>query len=685
LRELSVTSVLEQLQQLADLLEKELITREQFEEQRDRILAESRIRTSAGTSDPTMLTEVGAYRLLGLIGEGGMGAVYRGRHRSEAIAERQGVDVAVKVIHPQFARNPDYRNRFEREAALGLMLDHPGIVKVHDLVVDAGNLALVMDFVDGRPLSESIGDASSPVPWDEAWPLVKKLLDAVGYAHDQGVVHRDLKPENILVTSDGEPRVIDFGIAKDLDQSGTRTGTGMGTVEYMAPEQYIDAKSVDRRADIYSFGMMLYEMLAGRLPWESGAPQFEILEQKARKELLSPSAFCPDIPREIVAALSPALAVDAGSRPTSCAAFARALADASRKAAERSRMEAELRQAEEEALREAEEAAQRKAGEEARQAQEVAERRLREVAERQGQHSTPREPRTSTRSGKESDQKRQKGARRLLPAWGALAVLLLVAGPLLVVGVKNGKVLSVSSHAPEFEMVPIEPGEFWMGRKLNVEGVGDGETRHKVRLTRAYEIGATEVTQALYDAVMGENPAFSADPERPVEQVNWLDAIAFCNELSKQEDRRPAYLVQGANVSWDKDADGYRLPTEAEWEYAAQGGEKNEYSGTDGLSIVRWSSSAVGYKTQKVGGKQANGYGLYDTKENVWEWVWDWYGGDTSDAVQDPEGPSTGSGRVIRNGSWSHLGSFSANRFRDRSVPGDRRVYLGFRLARSLP
>ena len=322
-------SVPDQLKELIEMLKDGYITREEFDEQKQALLAESKARTSATESDPRMLTEVGAYRLLGLIGEGGMGAVYRGRHRSVTIAERQGGDVAVKVIHPQFARNPDYRDRFEREAALGLKLDHPGIVKVHDLVVDGGNLALVMDLVDGRPLSDAMGEAVGPIPWDRAWPLFEKLLEAVGYAHEQGVVHRDIKPENILVTSDGEPHVIDFGIAKDLDKSGTRTGTGMGTVEYMAPEQYTDAKAVDRRADIYSLGMILYELLAGRLPWDSEAPQFQILELKARRELMSPSAFCAEIPRRVVSALSPVLSADPGARPKSVEEFARTLEDAS--------------------------------------------------------------------------------------------------------------------------------------------------------------------------------------------------------------------------------------------------------------------------------------------------------------------------------------------------------------------
>ncbi len=325
-------TVPDQLEKLAGLLEKGLITREQFEEQRDRILAGDRASSPSSPSDPGSMREIGVYRLLERIGEGGMGAVFRGRHRSETMAERQGGDVAIKVMHPQYADNPEYRARFEREASLGMKLDHPSIVRVHDLLSDAGTLALVMEHVQGQPLTNLIGESAGPIPWQKALALMRPLLDAVGYAHSQGVVHRDLKPDNVLMTPDGVPHVIDFGIAKDVEGSQTRTGTGMGTVEYMAPEQYLDAKAIDARADVYSLGMMLYEMLAGRLPWEADAAQFQILEIKARRQLASPVSFHADIPAPIVAALAPALAADPGERCPSTAALASALADAERAA-----------------------------------------------------------------------------------------------------------------------------------------------------------------------------------------------------------------------------------------------------------------------------------------------------------------------------------------------------------------
>jgi serine/threonine protein kinase len=299
-----VSSVPEQIEQLFALMERGAITREEFEEQKQSLLERSR----SGSFPPA---------------------------ESEAIAARQGGDVAIKVMHAQFARNETYRARFEQEAALGLKLAHPGIVGVHDLVVDGGHLALVMELVEGRELDGAVGEVAGPLAFERAWAIFEPLLAAVGHAHALGVVHRDLKPENVLLTDDGQPHVIDFGIAKDPEGSGTRTGTGMGTVEYMAPEQYTSAADVDARADIYSLGMILYEMLAGRLPWEASTSQFQIMAAKAERQLVSPTLYAPDIPREIVAVLSPALAPDPAERYPSTAAFGQALREASERAAQR--------------------------------------------------------------------------------------------------------------------------------------------------------------------------------------------------------------------------------------------------------------------------------------------------------------------------------------------------------------
>jgi serine/threonine protein kinase len=303
-----------------------LMTEAEFEDFRKNLLSSTGVNTKS--SSPEM-SKIGSYRISSMIGEGGMGSVYRAIHQNEMIANRQGGDVALKVMHAQYAQNPELRSRFEREATVCLKLEHPGIVRVYDLLEDQGQLGLVMEMVDGKPLSVIIGDEVGPIPWDKAKELLFQLLDAVDYAHQNGVVHRDIKPENVMVTTDQQIKILDFGIAKDLSDSKTKTGTGMGTVSYMAPEQYTDAKAVDHRADIYALGMTLYEMLAGRLPWEGSDTEFEILTKKNSGTLPLPTDFYPYIPEHVVAVIQQSIAKEIDARPSSCEEFKQLLKDSS--------------------------------------------------------------------------------------------------------------------------------------------------------------------------------------------------------------------------------------------------------------------------------------------------------------------------------------------------------------------
>jgi serine/threonine protein kinase len=302
-----MADVTEKLKDLVKLLDRGLLSRAEFDQQKQALLAAP---SSPQGSSPNLSEAVGAYRILGELGQGGMGVVVRAKHRTAAIAKRQGGEVAIKVLHAQYAQDEVFRDRFEREASMGLKLDHPNIVKVHDLVIDGGNLALVMDLAAGRPLSEVIGQETGPIPWDRAWPMFKQMLDAVAYAHEHKVVHRDLKPENVILSPEGQLKVLDFGIAKDMEGGKTKTGTGMGTVDYMAPEQYTDASKVDQRADIYALGVTLYEMLAGRLPWEPGVTEFQVMTVKSKGDFPPPTTFYPEIPEAVVEVIEAAMAVE---------------------------------------------------------------------------------------------------------------------------------------------------------------------------------------------------------------------------------------------------------------------------------------------------------------------------------------------------------------------------------------
>jgi predicted Ser/Thr protein kinase len=187
-----------------------------------------------------------------------MGRVYRARQL------RLDRFVAVKLMHAELGRDPEFRDRFEREARALARLDHPSIVRVHDFGEVEGTFYLIMEYVDGTNLRELILDGLEPVA---ATRIIAQLCDALAYAHAQGVVHRDIKPENVLINRDGTVKVADFGLAKlQKVEARTRTHRVVGTPQYMAPEQLRDPSSVDHRADVFAIGVVFYEMLTGQLP-----------------------------------------------------------------------------------------------------------------------------------------------------------------------------------------------------------------------------------------------------------------------------------------------------------------------------------------------------------------------------------------------------------------------------------
>ncbi len=227
---------------------------------------------------------IGVYTILGVLGEGGFGVVFRAEHQNEDIASGQG-QVVIKTLHPHIAVLPEFRDRFQREADLLAAVDHPGVVPLLDLIAENETLALVLELVPGEELAEKLDDFKDV---DRLVGLVEGLAATLDHLHaltPEPVIHRDLKPSNVLVTPEGKPVLIDFGIARAGASRHTLTGTGMGTVHYMAPEQYIDAKRVDARADIYALGLIAFQLLTDGLPWEAELSDYQILRKKHDGEL----------------------------------------------------------------------------------------------------------------------------------------------------------------------------------------------------------------------------------------------------------------------------------------------------------------------------------------------------------------------------------------------------------------
>ena len=247
----------------------------------------------------------GRYELHELVGSGGMSNVFRAHDR---LLERS---VAIKVLHEQFSADEDYVERFRREARSVAQLAHPNIVTVIDRGEEDGRQYIVFEYVEGENLKGLLSHGALPV--DRALHYGLQIAGALDFAHKRGLVHRDVKPQNVLLTEEGEPKVTDFGIARSVDvQSVTQSGTVLGTSDYIAPEQ-ARGEQVDQRTDIYSLGVMLYELLTGEVPY-SGDNFVAVAMQHLHDPVPSVLDRRRDVPVRLDLAVQRAMAKDPADR-----------------------------------------------------------------------------------------------------------------------------------------------------------------------------------------------------------------------------------------------------------------------------------------------------------------------------------------------------------------------------------
>jgi serine/threonine protein kinase len=262
------------------------------------------------------------YKITAKLGEGGMGSVYVGSHI------QLGRKAAIKALHPNLVNNPMIRERFKNEAATMAHLRHPNIVGLYDYLETTNGLYLIMEYVQGKPLDDYINQISGPIPENIASQLFVQILDGFDYAHNQGVVHRDIKPSNLIINPEGEVKILDFGIAKLLDGSSkslTQAGSRMGTILYMSPEQ-VKGQEVDRRSDIYSLGLTLFQMLTGKTVYdEHNATEYEIYNQIVNNPLPRAQSIYPKVSGRMQAIIDQATAKMPYERFQSCAEFKRTL------------------------------------------------------------------------------------------------------------------------------------------------------------------------------------------------------------------------------------------------------------------------------------------------------------------------------------------------------------------------
>ncbi len=640
--------------------------------------------------------QFGRYRIVKKLGAGGMGTVY--------LAEDTALGRTVALKIPSFGPGDaaKERQRFRREARAAAMLEHPNICPVYDIGVVDDQPYLTMAYIEGKPLGAFVSP-DKPLPQHKAADLVRRLALALETAHARGVIHRDLKPSNVMIKVSGEPVVTDFGLARLVtadDSLLTGTGAVMGTPSYMAPEQARgDPKQIGPATDIYSLGVILYELLTGRVPFQGSSAL--VCALVLTSDPPKPTSLRSDLDPRLEVICLRAMAKNAVDRYPSMREFAAALTGFLRETAP------------------------------SRPVRDPGPTIVTSNASSAATERTSTEPTAVVKPP----------ARR---GWGCLLAALLVGLTMIPLAVSVAIFLNQpppdethplvthnndSSPASTFTIVPpsskvssavappdtrkpttprdaplprevvnsigmklvlIRAGRFLMGSPTSDTTHLADEELHEAAIDHPYYLGVYEVTQEEWSKVMGSNPShFAFDrvgqntARFPVDSVSYDDALKFCHNLSELADEKSAGRA-------------YRLPTEAEWEYACRGGAKDNsyfYLKHPTMSLTSTQANCDGthpfgdapkgsflQRTTKVGSYEPNAFGLHDMHGNVREWCHDFYAPYLVRPRPGYAGPLKGKTNVLRGGSWYDYPILCRAARRTHESPETRDSYSGLRV-----
>lgn len=557
---------------------------------------------------------------------------------------RDGDGTTIRITDQERISFDEARTDFLNEAHRLVQLCNltPYIVNVNESFEANGTAYFVMEYLDGG----TVGKMAEP----EALELIAKVAEGLGIIHNSGLLHLDIKPDNVILTrgEGGEdiPVIIDFGIAKHFDADGKPTSRidAKGATKGYAPmEQYSGITTFSPKYDVYALGALLLYMLSGKNPPDA----FEIGTNRNQLNAAIPPEVSDRTRRAIAHAMSPS----AFERTPDTATFLSELGFADRVASGGSNLPPLPPADTDKSLK------------------------YSSSTSMSNINARPTDPIQSKLTIPQPVAPNNKKSKILIASIaGAIVAVAAICAMFFLNNNSDEKRMlpATDKNAPivmkvrgvKFKMIPVEGGTFSMGASGG-SAYSDESPVHEVTVSD-FLIGETEVTQELWSTLVSTNPSYFGGFSHPVENVSWQDAQVFIEALNRETGMR------------------FRLPTEAEWEFAARGGNKsagNLYSGSDNFDFVGWTSVNSHNTTHPVKSKDPNELGLYDMTGNVWEWCADYYGKYDAASQENPSGPATGSEKIARGGSWFNEARMARPTNRGSNKSTIRANRIGFRLA----
>ena len=687
------------------------------------------------------------YEIGKVVGKGDMSIVHLASLVRKNQLGEESVDptpLAFKELQKDYALNASYRNRFLEEITAYRQLNLPNAVEVFDVVMEPQALAVVMPYYEGKLLSDYI--PKSGLPLVEVLDIMEPVADVIDALHFNGLVHGNLQPKNILLAKRGMvPIVLDAGVFKNAFWMGCIQFSHYRAPEDLIVKKLSPMSDVYAFAAIV-YEMLSGQLPWNRKLKEDEITQIKQSERldpisihvpEISVKLLGGLMDClsPELtdrkPRCMDLINLMRIALDEDEQTAEFANIdPKVLMDAQQQVARLDKdlvkLEEKIRQKQDKVTTEYARLGTSINAEKAKVAAMTAERGQTKSAAKKPSgwsgffsiFTSSTSKSTSKKKAAVSSEKIEKAEEKMKQAIEALKRKYLeleakikdeirelqveehsikkelrqfgeihpsllgfrAVKPFSVARLKIGKVKQ--------QMVLVPKGSFVMGAVVGDNMAEEDEKcQHTVTLSHPFWVADSPVTQMLYRSILGKNPSRFKNEDNPVEMVSWFDAIQFCNALSLRENLQPCYEVKSEedeDVRWDRQANGYRLLTEAEWEYVARSGGVQVYAGSNESMDVAWFSGNSSGTTQPVKKKDPTLWGLYDLSGNVWEWCWDWFAEYVDGNATDPIGPKEGRGRSFRGGSWAVPEKMVRTSQRGAERPHNRMNGLGFRVARNI-